>query len=188
MKRHIFVPGSFSPFHDGHFTLIQNLLADKNNVIEIIMSAKDRDDVNSNIVFEFISEMFKKYDNVLITLTDESPIYYVYQNTIPNKNVIYSMIRSSKDNDDVVVTQYISSFSKNGKFYNDKILVENLDINTDPISYTDSHNNDIISATHIRNDLKDKNYKNFKKGYKILLKENLVSDYKLKKLFNDLTK
>ena len=109
MKRKIFFPGSFSPFHDGHYSMIKQLLQFDNSEIEIIISNKNRDNIKSNIIFDFVKDMFKSYNNIIVTLSDISPILYVYNNT-NNDDIIYSLIRSNKDNDSVV-DNYTKAFN-----------------------------------------------------------------------------
>ena len=87
MKIHAFFPGSFSPFHDGHFELIRYFLEKFTDdfILEICVSNKCRDDIPSNIKIDFIKQIFNNYTNVLITECD-NPIKYVYENT-NDKNV-----------------------------------------------------------------------------------------------------
>lgn len=174
MKRKIFFPGSFSPFHDGHYSMIKQLLQFDNSEIEIIISNKNRDNIKSNIVFDFVKDMFKSYNNIIVTLSDISPILYVYNNT-NNDDIIYSLIRSNKDNDSVV-DSYTKVFNN----------AEKLNIDYIPISFTTSHNKQLISATLLREDIQNKNWKAFKTGYKILLNDKIISEYKLKKFYKKL--
>lgn len=174
MKRKIFFPGSFSPFHDGHYSMIKQLLEFDNSEIEIVMSNKNRDNIKSNIVFDFVKNIFKSYNNIIITLSDISPILYVYNNT--NDNCItYSLIRSNKDNDNVV-DYYTKSFNN----------TEKLNINYKPISFTSSHNKQLVSAAVLREDIQNKNWKEFKSGYKIMIQDKIISEYKLKKFYKKL--
>lgn len=171
MKRKIFFPGSFSPFHDGHYSIIKQLLSFDDSEIEIIVSNKDRDNIKSNIVYKFINDIFKPYKNVKVILSDISPILYVYNNTY-NNDVIYSLIRSNKDNDNVI-SKYVETFNN----------TEKLNINYDPIKFNLTHNNAILSATLLREDIQNKNWSAFKNGYKIMLNDKIISEYKLKKFY-----
>lgn len=171
MKRKIFFPGSFSPFHDGHYSMVKQLLEFNNSEIEIVMSNKDRDNIKSNIVFDFVKNIFKSYNNIKVILSDMSPILYVYNNT-QNDGIIYSLIRSNKDNDNAV-DYYTKTFNN----------TEKLNINYKPISFTSSHNKQLISATLLREDIQNKNWSAFKNGYKIMLNDKIISEYKLKKFY-----
>lgn len=188
MIRKIFFPGSFSPFHDGHYQLIKQFINIKNAEIIIVISSKNRDNIETSKVYDFIKNIFKDYKNVSIIISENSPIQYVYENTIEDKNVIYSMIRSNKNNDDMIMRQYYNSFYKGGAFYNKNINVEELPADYNPIKYENSHNNQYVSGTNIRKDLIDKNYKNFKSGYKIMLNEHVTSEYLLKKFYDSIVK
>ena len=175
MKRKIFFPGSFSPFHDGHYSMVKQLLEFNNSEIEIVMSNKDRDNIKSNIVFDFVKNIFKSYNNIKVILSDMSPILYVYNNT-QNDGIIYSLIRSNKDNDNTV--DYYTKTNNN---------TEKLNINYKPISFTSSHNKQLISATLLREDIQNKNWSAFKNGYRMMLTDKIISEYKLKKFYKMLT-
>ena len=175
MKRKIFFPGSFSPFHDGHYSMVKQLLEFNNSEIEIVMSNKDRDNIKSNIVFDFVKNIFKSYNNFKVILSDMSPILYVYNNT-QNDGIIYSLIRSNKDNDNTV-DYYTKTFNN----------TEKLNINYKPISFTSSHNKQLISATLLREDIQNKNWSAFKNGYRMMLTDKIISEYKLKKFYKMLT-
>lgn len=175
MKRKIFFPGSFSPFHDGHYSMVKQLLEFNNSEIEIVMSNKDRDNIKSNIVFDFVKNIFKSYNNIKVILSDMSPILYVYNNT-QNDGIIYSLIRSNKDNDNTV-DYYTKTFNN----------TEKLNINYKPISFTSSHNKQLISATLLREDIQNKNWSAFKNGYRMMLTDKIISEYKLKKFYKMLT-
>lgn len=174
MKRKIFFPGSFSPFHDGHYSMIKRLLKFDNAEIEIVISNKNRDNIKTNIVLDFVKKIFKSFNTVTVTLSDISPILYVYNNTF-NNDLIYSLIRSYKDNDNVVDT-YTKTFNN----------AEKININYAPISFDSSHNKQLISATILREDIQNKNWKEFKKGYEIMLNDNVISEYTLKKFYKKL--
>lgn len=186
MIRKIFFPGSFSPFHDGHYQLIKQFINIKDAEIIIIISSKNRENIETNKIYDFIKSIFKDYKNVSVVISENSPIQYVYEHTVEDKNVIYSLIRSNKNNDDIVMQQYYNCFYKGGAFYNKNITVEELTADYNPIKYNDSHNNDYISGTNIRKDLSDKNYKNFKCGYELMLNEHVTSEYLLKKFYDNL--
>ena len=186
MIKKIFIPGSFSPFHDGHYSLVKNFISEPNTEINIILSNKDRDNVNTLDVFNFIKYIFKNNNNINVIISNISPIKYIYENTTEDPNTIYYMIRSSKNSDDFIVNEYIKNFSESGKFFNENINVDKLNETYNPIKYKNIHNNDFISGTLIRDDIKNKNWKNFKQGYINLLNDNKISIYKLKKFYNKL--
>ena len=69
MKNIIFIPGSFSPFHDGHYSMISEFISD-NNEIHIIVSSKNRDNINTDNIVSFINKIFEKYNNVIVHKVD----------------------------------------------------------------------------------------------------------------------
>jgi nicotinamide mononucleotide adenylyltransferase len=173
MKRKIFIPGSFSPFHDGHYTLIEKYLNDNNNEIILVVSAKNRDGVDTTNMISLLYKIFKN-KNVTIIKSEISPIKWIYENTIEDDNVIYSIVRSDKNGDNNVCDSYYNAFSKDGKFYSDKIKVEKLNEYHEPVKYKKYHD-DYISGTMIRNDARNKNFDAFCEGYEYMLTNNILS-------------
>lgn len=173
MKVHAFFPGSFSPFHDGHFELIRYFLEKFKDdfILEICVSNKCRDDIPSNIKIDFIKQIFDNYTNVLITECD-NPIKYVYENT-NDKNVSYILISGNKDNDNRSEL-YEKYFNKSGYI----ILNENF------IQY--KLDNKVVSARYLRDFIKDNNYIEFVKYYKNIITNSFIKDKEVKKLFEKL--
>ena len=58
-----------------------------------------------------------------------------------------------------------------------------LNINYNPIKFNLTHNNAILSATLLREDIQNKNWSAFKNGYKTMLNDKIISEYKLKKFY-----
>ena len=172
MLHRIFIPGSFSPFHDGHYKMIENFLFNDNAEIIIIMSEKKRDDIDNSVITDLLNKIFSKYDNVKIIKSDISPIKWIYENTIEDENVIYSMIRSNKNADDRICEAYANSFSVNGKFHSDKIFVEKINLKIEPLKF---NNGEFISGTILRDSAKNKNFIKFREGYEYMLMNNILS-------------
>ena len=126
----------------------------EDNKINIILSNKNRENIDTNIINNFIKKIFKNNNNIEVIISEISPIKYIYEHTIANRDISYSMIRSNKNNDIKVVNEYINSFSINGKFYNSDINVSEYKINYTPILY---NNKDCLSATILRNEIINNN-------------------------------
>lgn len=172
MIHRIFIPGSFSPFHDGHYKMIETFLYNDNTEIIIVVSKKKRDNINNSIVISLLNKIFSKFNNVKIIESEISPIKWIYENTIENENIKYSMIRSNKNNDDKICESYIDAFSCNGKFYSDKIIVEKINTKIEPLKF---NNGEFISGTILRECVKNKNFNKFCEGYNFMITNNILS-------------
>ena len=173
MKIHGFFPGSFSPFHDGHFLLVMHYLEkykNENFTLEICISSKNRDNINTNVIINFIKKLFNNFNNVIITKCDISPIKYVYDNT-NNKNIKYILLAGNKSEDDNRNELYEKYFSK----------FDYIILNNDIIPF--KLDNKEISARNIRSIIKEDKYFEFVKYYKNILANSNIKDKDIKKLF-----
>lgn len=194
----ILFPGSFSPFTDGHFSLVlKYLLAAKKKGIEvdqvkILMSMKERDGISPRVVCSFISQVYSNDKRVKVIACKQSPVREVYEEVQDRSNLgnTYILARSNKDNDQVV-SDFYKNFSKGGKYWYEGCKVVKLDVDADPLvckGRTDEHNGEPVSGTIAREDIKDNDFDNFMALYKLILMQGTVTKRHIKQYFEALKK
>lgn len=194
-------PGSFSPYTDGHYGLVSRYInaAKKQNVnidkIVIIISSKEREGIDTKSVYKFVSQLYSNDNRFEIRLSgDKGPISEVYKyiniESSKNENQTnnYIFLRSNKD-EDSASEDFYKSFGKNGKYELDNVkVIELKNVSDDPILYKnreDENNNKPISATIVREDLRNDDFENFKKSYQIIQRNEItITEDSLKKYFN----
>jgi hypothetical protein len=194
----ILFPGSFSPFTDGHYGLVSRYLSESNrkglkvSEVRILMSMKERDGIDPDIVYKFTEAVYSNDNRVKVVPCTTSPIRVVYEEVMNRDNIgnSYILARSDKD-DDQVAEAFYKDFSKGGKYWYDGVSVIDLDIDRSPIVYKDRNDESLnkpVSGTVARQDLKNNDYNSFKTSYKMILQLPNISERHLKKLFNMLRK
>lgn len=194
----ILFPGSFSPFTDGHYGLIsryistardQGISIDK---VKILMSMKERGGVNPYVVYQFVSQVYSNDSRVEVVACNQSPIRDAYEEVKDSNNSsnMYILARSSKD-DDKVTEDFYKNFSKGGKYWYSGIQVKDLKVSRDPIVYKnrkDSHNNEPISGSVAREDLKNKDFNSFLTSYSTIMSQEPITEKHIKRLFELLSR
>lgn len=188
-------PGSFKPFHDGHFSLIKRYVEELSpEKVYIVISPKDRSGISAESSKDFIKNVFKDswYNTeIIIKISEEpSPINYCYEiiGNDKRKNK-YSMINSSKDKDKRV-EQFYKLYKKGGDYYNGKSYAVKTDVETEPIYYSTRHDefeDSPISSAIVRNDIINDDYKNFKKAYREILNDSYLEADELEDYFEELS-
>ena len=186
-------PGAFKPFHDGHYMLLKRYIDTyKNNKdvqFIIIVSSTNRDFIDVNKSKYFISTIIE--DRLCktngIVYIDKNPMRVCYSivgesfndpNTINN---LYSIICSSKGNDNKRFDDFYKSFNNGGKYYKGINKIFKSDITLEPIMIKDKTP---INATELRKYILDNNFENFKLGYTNMLNDKIISEKELFKYFN----
>lgn len=194
----ILFPGSFSPFTDGHFSLILRYLLEAENQgmkidqVKILMSMKERDGINPKTVCTFLSLVYSNDKRIKVVACKQSPVREVYEevgNTDNNRNT-YILARSSKD-DDQVVSDFYRNFSKGGKYWYEGCKVVDLHVNNAPLVYKgrkDKHNGEPVSGTIAREDIKNDDFESFKTSYRLIMKQTTVKPKHIKQYFEALKK
>jgi len=191
-KCHVIFPGKFKPAHSGHIEMVFKYLESKKYDVDltIVISKIVKDGITPEISEKFLKSVFIKYPKVHVKISDNnSPVMDVYNMTAQKiyGDGIYAMAASSKGSDMKRVEDYCKAFSKTGKYYTPGVEVISFPINTDPAQYvgrTDAYANAEISATILRNDIRNEDYNKFKTGYTELLKSGVISEKILKEYFN----
>lgn len=194
----ILFPGSFSPFTDGHYGLVSRYLntAKRQGInidrVKILMSMKEREGVNPIVVYQFVSQVYSNDNRIEVVACDQSPIREVYEEVKDSNNSsnMYILARSDKDNDKVTEDFY-KNFSKGGKYWYSGIQVRDLDVSREPIVYKnrkDSHNNEPISGTVAREDLKNHDFNSFLTSYSTIMSQEPITEKHIKRLFELLSR
>ena len=205
MKKIILLyPGGFKPFHDGHLSMLESHISNIDkfyiNEVDIIISNKSRDNLTAETTSWFLNILKKNieiYYNVKINVIISdipSPIgkcYSIVNNDIDGN--LYCLITSNKDNDLIRKLDFVHNYQKDGKYYNNETGEKTVFINADiePVIYKyrdDEYNNENISSTIIRNDIKNNSYKLFRTGYMNMLSKQYITENILKLYFKKLLK
>lgn len=183
-------PGSFSPFTDGHYVLLlKNIVALRNQLnapagnikVVILMSSKDREGIKSKSVWKFVRRIYADDHRVNVILCDESPIslaYKIVQEAHPGEK--FALVASTKD-DDSRVSSFVKSFSEGGKYHKEGVEVIDLKVDKRPYCYDnrfDEFNGKPVSASVVREDLRNCGFREFKTSFAFILKNTRTIDEK----------
>lgn len=190
-------PGAFKPFHDGHYMLLKRYIEtyknDNNSYFMVIVSSTPREFITIDKSIEFITNIVetKLASKNVIVYPDANPMRACY--TLVGQSIlhgfnkdVYTIINSSKGNDNKRFEDFYNSYNEGGKYYSgiNKIFKSN-DIILEPVLLDDRTP---INATTLRNYIKENDYDGFKTGYKYMLSDGVISENELKTYFNTLKK
>lgn len=193
-KCHILFPGAFKPVHSGHIALIDKYLnSDEYDVdVTIIISKAAREGILPESSEWFLKKIFKNSKKVKIQIAENnSPVTEVY-NMLGNKvygDGIYAMGASSKTGDLDRAERCVKVFAENGKYYTPGVNVILFPVSPEPFEYhtrNDAYNNNPISSSIIRNDIRKDQYNLFKEAYNPLLSKKRISSDDLKQYYSKL--
>jgi len=196
MNNILLFPGGFKPFHDGHLKILESHINNLDNVhideARIYISQKGRDFIPDAIqTLLFLTDIkpnLEKLYNIKLRFIISSTVSPIRQCYIDAGNTeddnMYALVSSNKGNDIIRAKDFGKSFAKGGKYYSPEIGEKTMFLNTElnPARYTfrdDSLNNEIISSTIVREDIKNDDYFNFKCAYLDMLTKGLVSKKQL---------
>lgn len=181
-KCNVIFPGAFKPVHTGHIMLMEKYLDsslyDVN--LTVIVSKQDREGVHPESTKNFLDKVFAGRKNVKIIISpDPSPITATY-NIAGQKeygNGIYAMGSSSKTDDLKRAEQFAKKFQEGEKYYTPGVKTIFFPIDVTPIDYTSTSRRDMyatapISATIVRQDVRNNDFENFKTSYEPLIKSS----------------
>lgn len=188
-------PGAFKPFHDGHYMLLKRYIEtyknDNDAYFMVIVSSTSREFITIDKSIEFITNIVetKLASKNVIVYPDANPMRACY--TLVGQSIlhgfnkdVYTIISSSKGNDNKRFEDFYNSYNEGGKYYSgiNKIFKPN-DIILEPVLLD---NGTPINATTLRNYIKENDYDSFKTGYKYMLSDRVISENELKVYFNAL--
>ena len=193
-------PGSFSPYTDGHYGIVARYIsaARKKDIkidkVVIIISSKEREGIDTKSVYKFVSRLYSNDNRFEIRLSGEKgPISEVYKyvniRASENKETVnYIFVRSNKD-DDTAADDFNRSFGKGGKYELDNVKVIEIDnVSDSPLLYKnrgDNKDGKPISASTVREDIRNNDFDKFLKSYQIIRKSEITIDKKyLQKCFD----
>jgi len=192
-KLHAIYPGAFKPFHDGHFLQISKYLNNEeyDTDVTIIISSAEREGITPETTKNFIDKVLGNNKFIKIIISEfPSPIKSMY-NIIENGEGLYTMISSTKGQDDKRVEELKKYYKKGSKHYKENITIIDPPVDLSPIVYDNRIDNNAdkeISSTIVRNDVRNNDFESFKTSYKNILEEGAVNDKDLLKYFNELKK
>ena len=189
-------PGSFKPFHDGHFSLIKRYIKELSpERVYLIISSKKRAGIPASVSKNFIKKVFNGiWDDIEFDIKEKkkkiNPINYCYKIIGNDKEENqYAMINSDKDSDNRVADFY-ELFKKGGDYYHDGAYAVDPEIETEPVYYSDRNDefsDSPISSAIVRNDIVNDDFESFKLSYNDILNETSVSIEDLEDYFEDLS-
>lgn len=166
----VLLPGGFKPPHGGHLDLAMAYFGSpKVSKVIVLVGPKPRDGVTREKSIAIWKSLTKDIPNIEILPTDkESPLAAAYEFVENTESGIYALGASKKGKDYARVKQFVQDHNPGGKYYKDGVQVVEVDVNTRPIYYTDrtdNNNGKGISASVLRNDISNKDAKNFATNY-----------------------
>ena len=189
-KLHVMFPGSFKPFHSGHYQQIKKYLElpDYDVDVTIIISAADREGLKAETSKKFIDRVYRQNNKVSSVIAEAaSPIKYMYE-LIDKGSGTYTMVSSTKGDDKKRVSDMISYYKKHPK---EGISVVNTDVDYSPNVYqtrADDFMDKPISATIARNDVRNDDYESFKTSFTVMLDDGVIDEKAVKWYFKELSK
>lgn len=166
-------PGGFKPPHGGHLA-IADWLSDKYSKVIIIIGKKSRDNI-SNIKSKHIWDMLPLKNNIEVVVSeDTTPIVTAYKYLFEtDQPITFGLVSSDKETDNRsqqfvdAIEKYKKTPTRDGNYINKNVNGVVITY-SDPLVYTDrtdDNNGKYISATVLRNDLKNKDFRNFVTNY-----------------------
>jgi hypothetical protein len=172
----VLLPGGFKPFHAAHVDLVKRYieLPEVKKVI-VFIGPSVRNGIDQKVSLEIAKELLEPFKNVEVEAVKyPSPVLTIYKYIETAKPGTYAMasVKKGKDDKDYKrVLEFVKNFQPDGKYYASKpidVNVIELAVNTEPIYYhdrTDDNNGKPISASILRRDILNDDYKNFTTNY-----------------------
>jgi hypothetical protein len=168
----VLYPGSMKPMHGGHLDLIKRY-ADNELVknIKILVGPGVRNGVDQAKATKIVEILIKDISNVEVEPVKwPSPVLTAYKEIESAEPGYYALLASTKGDDYERARNFVIKHGPNGKYSRekDRVYVIELPLDVEPLSFSsrdDEHNGQPISASVLRNDIVNDDFKNFSAGY-----------------------
>lgn len=175
----VLLPGGFKPPHGGHLDLAIKYSKQPNVIsVNILIGPKERDGITRKQSVAVWNELLVGTSNIIVTeVAEDNPLLAAYKYIEKAKPGIYALAASNKGEDYVRVKKFVQGHAKGSEYHKANVNVVELPLNTKPLTYTgrtDGSNGKGVSASILRQDLKKRDYKNFKTNYLSTIPENTL--------------
>jgi len=172
----VLIPGSFKPMHAAHVNLIKRYVNYPGvKEVKVLIGPGVRNGITQKEAYIIAKKLLSDLEKVSIECVEyPSPILTAYKYMETAKPGVYALgsSKKGKDNEDYKrVIKFTNDYSSGGRYYDklpDGVKVIELPVDSTPIFYnnrTDEYNNYPISASVLRHDILNNDYKNFKTNY-----------------------
>jgi hypothetical protein len=175
----VLYPGSFKPVHSGHLSLIKKY-ANYPGVkeVRVLVGPGIRNGIDQKTATEILEKLMIDQQNVKIeSVPWPSPVLASYKILQESIGGTYALAASSKEAENSErIKSFVFKHSPEGKFYRPEIKVIELNLDINPLNFsgrTDEYEGGPISASALRNDIINEDFKNFSSGYPNLEKEKI---------------
>ena len=187
----VLYPGGFKPMTGGHLSLIRKYAEDPRvKLVRVLVGPGERNGIDQDLATHIAEILTSNIDKVDVIKTPHvSPILASYKCIENVKPGVYCLAASTKDDDYKRVQEFVDNHRPGGKYPTPKgVSVVELSIDVEPAIFKnrlDEHKNQPISASVLRNDVINKDFKNFKTGYPIYSKPEMIYGFLQGKVVKD---
>jgi len=172
--------GAFKPLTGAHMYIIDKYLQHPNvEKLVLFISPEKRDKISVDTAYHIAKVMLSnKKIEIVIDKSSYSPILAVYRwiEKVDRKSGKYALISSNKYGDYKRVKEFVKNYSpeKYGKNLPKGVEIIELPLDIEPLTYESGDRiGTYISATNVREDLRNNNYEKFKENYPTLKNEEI---------------
>ena len=176
----VLYPGSFKIMHGGHLSLIRKYASDPRvKIVKVLVGSGIRNGIDQDLAVDIAEILTSSINNVDVVKTQHaSPILASYKYIEDAKPGVYCLAASTKDDDYKRVEEFVEHHKPEGKYLTPEgVSVVELLVDVEPTLFKnrwDEYKNKPISASVLRNDVINKDLKNFKTGYPIYEKSDII--------------
>ena len=179
----VLLPGGFKPPHAGHLNLLMTYYGQPQvSKVIVLIGPGTRDGITRDQSIKIWKMLTQDVPNIEIKATEvESPLSAAYKFIETAPKGTYALASSNKDSDYQRVKKFVDDHASGGKYSKPGVVVQELPVNAKPVLYkgrSDSANNNNMSASILRMDLKNKDLKNFATNYPDVPKDVVANIYK----------
>lgn len=179
----VLLPGGFKPATGGHLDLVKRYASLPNvSEVRILIGPKDREGITREQSLAIWKILLAGLANVkTYSVSEDNPLLAAYKYIETAKPGTYALAASSKGEDYKRVKQFVQGHAEGAKYHKAGVSVVELPIETKPLLYkdrTDEFNGKGISASILRNDIKNGDFDNFKTNYPGVAENNIKDIFK----------